>query len=688
MPASSSRISILNLWQKQVLPAFQALQNSLSTSGRNARSERILWWSVALFTLLKLWLISDQNLSISANEVFDDRLYMDLANYLIQGKWLGPFGSETLIRGLFFPAWIALMYYLHIPLLLSFHLLYLGGILIFLFACKPMLPNAYLRLIVFIFLLFNPMSYNEHILAVRRAALYTGLTTLIFTLALVITHRLQAIRKIPWVLTCLWSLSLSGFWLTREEGIWIIPAVLLLQLGWLVLELKESGKRWLIFAVFLATPYLILNGANLIVSWINHSHYGVFYTSELKSSGLPRAVKTITRLGFDPNHPDIPISTALREKLYLASPSFATLKPYLEGDIGALWAKTSSVSWNKPDDGELRGNWFVWALRSAAKAAGHYESATQAHSFYQRIRKELDQACQEDKLKSQSAFRYVYAVPKILQEFFNLLNKTICLKGFSPHAVSSKGEYPYLLYSQLLTKSNLADLTNQTLTQYTFWTFHESQPLDVRVKDEYNNEVGIVVRQHSPDVHAYFNEFPTTRLARFAAYVPDIPYASLHISMNNQEILQFPLNNLYIGMPRLLKPPLYFNIETILPVSYPLQQQTKNIEVFKLSSLQAIGFTYKKLLPWITAIVMLLFLIRLAGVIRKKDYSVLFFFTAALFTAIVARLMGLAVYMVFLGNGWQPRLLAPAYPLLLLFFIMAVVPWHKAHLSGTSPTAT
>jgi hypothetical protein len=54
-----------------------------------------------------------------------------------------------------------------------------------------------------------------------------------------------------------------------------------------------------------------------------------------------------------------------------------------------------------PCDGEFRAGWFVWALRDATAAAGHYTRVAAAQEYYGRLAKELDAACANGELHCQ-----------------------------------------------------------------------------------------------------------------------------------------------------------------------------------------------------------------------------------------------------------------------------------------------
>ena len=51
------------------------------------------------------------------------------------------------------------------------------------------------------------------------------------------------------------------------------------------------------------------------------------------------------------------------------------------------------------DGTQIPGGWFMWALRDAVAAAGHYSSGTAAADYYRRLANEINIACDEGRLE-------------------------------------------------------------------------------------------------------------------------------------------------------------------------------------------------------------------------------------------------------------------------------------------------
>ena len=67
---------------------------------------------------------------------------MRLAASLIQGQWLGIYDNLTLAKGAFYPIWIAVSFWLGIPLVLAQQLLYAAACLTAVLAIKPLFRSS------------------------------------------------------------------------------------------------------------------------------------------------------------------------------------------------------------------------------------------------------------------------------------------------------------------------------------------------------------------------------------------------------------------------------------------------------------------------------------------------------------------------------------------------------------------
>jgi hypothetical protein len=357
-----------------------------------------MWLTMLIMVLVKLWLVEGQNLYARGLLSYDDLLFVSLADYLLKGQWLGPYDTVTLIKGPFYPMWIAFSFTLGLPLLSSEHLLYIAACLVLVIAIRPVANRPLFLLSAFGFILFNPLSYNIHVMTrVTREGIYPALTLLVASTAIGMLVRQESSARFLWLWSCGLGLSLAAFWLTREEGVWIVPLLGLL-FAFAVYRLWRSKpvdwKKKLAYWGLALVIWVALTG---LVSGMNRNYYGLFAKTELDAPAFKSAYGALTRVKSKTWYPMIPVTKRARMQIYDVSPAFAELKPYLEGERGQLWAGLGADI--KEIRKEIKGGWFVWAFREAVALAGYYSAGRFPEEYYRRLAEEIDRACEAGHLE-------------------------------------------------------------------------------------------------------------------------------------------------------------------------------------------------------------------------------------------------------------------------------------------------
>ncbi|MFQ5416297.1 MAG: hypothetical protein ACE5FL_04515 [Myxococcota bacterium] len=356
----------------------------------------------AALCLLKLWLVAVQPLNAYADNGYDDRLFVELAASLLGGQWLGPYDSETLIKGPGYPLWIAATARSGLPLLLSQHLLYAAACAAFVPALRPLIESRGARFAIFGALLFAPQSFSLLSLRViREGNFYSALSLGVVAGAVGLFARSTGpLRRMAgW--SAATGFTLGWFWITREEGPWILPtALLLLTSGAAAVWSSSAAARPGRYAL-LALPLFLVAGAVTGVAALNLRHYGVFTSVELTAKPFASAYGALARVSPADGVPRrrIPVPKDSRSQIYAVSPAFAELRPLLEGDLGERWANASAETLGPEGAGEIGGGWFLWALRAAAYLTHHHRSAPAAARYYGRIAEEVNSACDDGRLR-------------------------------------------------------------------------------------------------------------------------------------------------------------------------------------------------------------------------------------------------------------------------------------------------
>jgi hypothetical protein len=202
---------------------------------------------------------------------------------------------------------------------------------------------------------------------------------------------------------------LGWFWLTREEGIWIIPALGLMVL---LAALRIFRNRWDMLrdpinafndrrlrglAVALSIVIGVFSATQIAFDSINWFVYDKFVGVDFKEKHFQRAMGAIHSVRSDGTKPFVSITHAAMKRVDAVSPAFASLAPFFDGQ-GKGW-ETYGCTFYPSTCGEIGSGWFMWAFRDAASSTGHYSSPTAASSFFGQLADEISAACTSGKLE-------------------------------------------------------------------------------------------------------------------------------------------------------------------------------------------------------------------------------------------------------------------------------------------------
>ncbi len=382
--------------------------------------------------LIKLWLVAPHDIMATITP-HDDLRFIKQAMSLLSGEWFGEYDQTTLITGGFFPLFIAGAYWLGIPLLMAQQLLYALACVIVVLAFRQYFSPT-LLFIVFLILLFQPMSYNYPVVGrVLRESLYPTLAFMTIGLAMGFALRTNG----PWRKTWPWALCLgltfTAFWNTRDESIWIIPSLMILLI-WSVGNAILNRSNWIkILSLHMLVLALWLSGT-LLICTANYYKYGIFTSNEITSAEYKSAYGSLLRIKSPDDEQYYPVAGAARNLAYAVSPAARELKPYLEGEGGTRW----KFGWK-----DIPAAFFLYAFRDAVASAGYYRDAAETLAYYNRIGQEVDQACKEGRLDCRP--RIFSLMPPwrpeynamVLPRYWDVIKQILRLNGFN----AKKGDW-------------------------------------------------------------------------------------------------------------------------------------------------------------------------------------------------------------------------------------------------------
>lgn len=453
------------------------------------------------FTLLQIWLVAALPLTAIGNAAPDDRLFLNLAvpfltwlgslfygqewlstlnAFLANGDWLGTYNNLTLIKGPGYPIWIAFCFILGFPLLFAQNLLYIGAGLTLFANLRKIVPHPKLLTLLYLIYLFNPLT----IIRVAREGIYPALTVFILAglMGIYLNRHETGWKRLRWVI--LSGIALSWFWLTREEGIWLVPSILLLM-SYTLFQLYRTlniSKTFFKQSITCLLPLAILFCGLQVVSLLNKIYYDIYATVEVKSPDFLAAYGALTRVEHPIMIRYLPVPKAVRQQVYQVSPAFKELEPHLEGRLLEIFGSQQSHGCSVYPEtcGDIAGGWFLWAFREAVSWAGYYNplnytghglSARESRQYYRRLAEEVNQACDKGLLKCLPPRATL--MPPLHREDLPLLAKTVwqgwenLLTSIGPRhpllgGLQSAGTEELLLLFSDLTREQLAPLPNVT----------------------------------------------------------------------------------------------------------------------------------------------------------------------------------------------------------------------------------
>ncbi len=361
---------------------------------------------------LSFWFRTAFPVHAIANAAADDALFVKLAGNLGAGHWLGRFDNLTLVKGMVYPLFIQISFLVGVPLKLAEHGVYLGAA--FLAAClvRKSTCRTAPAAILFAALAFNPVLWTDQLARVIREGLYIGLSPAVLVLVIRISFPAApaaergVARDI--LLGAVTGLAAAAFWLTREEGVWLAPAVLTVVAVAVRARRRiepgtSAGARRVLHAGRAALPWAAAALAMMCtvgtVATINLAKYGIFETTEVTSSSFRHAYGALSRIVPDNWRRYVVFPRDARIRAYDISARARELEPSLDGDVGEAWRRAGCSQQNVADCPEILAGWFQWALRDAVASAGHYRSARDSAAFYDSLAADIDGACDRGALR-------------------------------------------------------------------------------------------------------------------------------------------------------------------------------------------------------------------------------------------------------------------------------------------------
>lgn len=358
--------------------------------------------STALRAAVPLWVIADA--------VEDDQLFARLGSTVADGAWLGPFTLRTLQKGAGFPIFLAAAHQTHLPYLLVVHLVHLLACAAAAAAISRAAGSRRLGCWAYAVLALDPAYYGWGASRVLRDNWYASLSLLLFALAALALPGSRAwggavARRARFAATGVAAGAvLCGYWLTRAEHPWLLPALAWLLVAAAVLRRRRTRqprtwRGWLVAAAPVvggaALAIAVLAAGVLAVGAQNQRSYGVFLTDDFAGGNFPRLYSAWQSVHVGPERRYVPISRAKRLAVYRVSPAAAELERDLEGSQQGF-VVGSCARYKVCDD--ITAGLIPYAIRNATVRAGQAGTEQEAQRFWGLAADQIAAACSDGRL--------------------------------------------------------------------------------------------------------------------------------------------------------------------------------------------------------------------------------------------------------------------------------------------------
>ncbi|NDL62098.1 hypothetical protein [Acerihabitans arboris] len=599
--------------------------------------------------LVSLWIRLGFPTFAIADSVFDDLLFQKLARHLLYSDWLGPYDKLTLAKGMFYPFFISISAFIGLPLKIAEHILYLGCCFFAARYASRVARSAILGIILYAFLAFNPVFWTESLARVIREGIYISLSMILIVsiVATLFPFKINSSNK--WAFLKPLAIGVIGgcYWLTREEGIWLAPTILLVIIIAFITQWKKDKFIKAISGDFIKTlivgalAFCVVVGSVRFENW---RHYQIFETTEFHSYSFLNAYGALARIKQDSPKRYVVFPEDARKRAYSVSEAARELAPYLEGESGYFWKLTSHSQ--IPDSSEIGAGWFMWALRDSVSLAGHYKSGEDAMKFYDRLAKEVNTACDEKKIECLSArstqapvFKkhYIYdaiIASKALLPYFLTLNE-------NPIHIGS-GIQPSL--GTDLEINEISDLVGEVSLNKNFnshfygWIAEKDRLPEISIASNQENYNTKIIYSDAADVKA---AYPGLLAARFEGDVGCEKICDIKIRIHKGDLSY----DLALKNGTLLDTP-----DVKVYIDHATHSELNSIKMkrvnLQLTVANNIALFYGKLMPYLFFMGMLGFLWSLIRYLRSRQATPIFVICFASLTAILTRLSLLAYLQV------------------------------------------
>ena len=333
------------------------------------------WWIIAIIVLVTIVraLLSFNLPSFYLNNLrYDDKLMISQLNSLKEGNYLGEYNDRTLVKGIAYPVFLYIASCLNIGYSGFLTMLYILACMFLTFSLRRIVKNKFMLIIIYIFLLFNPVSFSSELFQ-RLYRNSLSIIELLFFFGAVIN--IICAKKKGIISHLFLGLIMSIMFLTREDNIWTIVIYVILVIYKLY---KQFSIKTLLVSII---PAIIIAIILNIVSYINYLNYKIYTYNEISNSSFKKAYIKMLQVKDDERIDKTAIS---RSTLYKIAENSKVLN-FSKDNIDEKYDKLAG------ENGEIYNGNIVWYLRYWVYQKNHFKNGEEANKYWEELSNELDE---------------------------------------------------------------------------------------------------------------------------------------------------------------------------------------------------------------------------------------------------------------------------------------------------------
>ncbi len=280
--------------------------------------------AVAVSTLLYVLVYVNLPTFLFASAEHDDGLFISHAYSIASGHWLGSFNELTLAKGPGYPIFLALLSLFKISAPLGHCLFYAFSVWLLAYATEKICHSVLLSILIFEVLLWH---FGPHPMRIIRDTIVTPQILVVLSFLLLC---LFAAKASGMVYSLLAGIAFAWFWITREDAVVFVPAILVLW-GFAFQKAYRGGLKSLELPAKRLALFVGSAGAMVgTIALVNFIEYRTFTIVDV-GGDFKSAFEALESVKPNLFVPYEGVAKSARDQVYKISPSFAKLQPLLDG---------------------------------------------------------------------------------------------------------------------------------------------------------------------------------------------------------------------------------------------------------------------------------------------------------------------------------------------------------------------